>query len=325
MKPRFFYLIPSIGWGRFNGETAWNYLKRLATGNHQPSGGIQVIYQHCDILNRNGFQAFPVNLGASWNSFQADWFSHESEPISARQARKVMTERDVVICPEVIPNEVKKFPVGQKIVFVQNWGLVKEIAPGSLFTEILTVSPFCMEFMQARSNLPISLVTNGIDLNLFKPVPKKRVPNRVLFWGRKNRNDGLFAIKIAPQIQQRAEFIEAQNNLTQAGIATLYQQADIFMALGYPEGFALPPLEAMACGCAVIGFTGGGGRVHMINSKTALVVEDGNREELAGILELILNDSELKESIRAEGLSKAQEFTPQRMEQELLAFVMKFN
>ncbi|KZR73249.1 hypothetical protein PMIT1320_01840 [Prochlorococcus marinus str. MIT 1320] len=34
----------------------------------------------------------------------------------------------------------------------------------------------------------------------------------------------------------------------------------VFFAFGHPEGFGLPIAESLACGCAVIGYTGLGGR-----------------------------------------------------------------
>ncbi len=97
------------------------------------------------------------------------------------------------------------------------------------------------------------------------------------------------------------------------------------MAIGYPEGFALPPLEAMACGCAVIGFTGGGGTEHMIDGRTALIAPDGDTEMLAHCLKRVLTDDTLKEKIRTGGLNKAREFSIERMERELLAFAAKFH
>ncbi len=87
------------------------------------------------------------------------------------------------------------------------------------------------------------------------------------------------------EIKQKAEFVILENQYSQTEIAEHFREADIFLAIGYPEGFALPPLEAMACGCAVIGFTGGGGLDHMIDGKTALVAEDGNVSELAACLQ----------------------------------------
>lgn len=325
MKPRFFYLIPKVGWKRFDGETSYRYFRRILTGNNQPSGGVQVIYQHCDILNQNGFEAFPVNLGNGWNSFKANWFTHLSKPITAQQALKKIQKTDIILCPEVIPDEIGNFPLGHKVLFVQNWGLVNGEVSSSHFEKVLTVSPYCKDWMKECSSLPVSLVTNGINLDLFKEIPKQRKANRVLFWGRKNRIDGLRAIEMLPsEIRLLAEFVEASNGLTQATIARLYQESDIFIALGYPEGFALPPLEAMACGCAVVGFTGGGGNVHMVDGETALVAEDGNVKQLANVLERVLIDHEFREKIRTASLKKSKEFTFQWMEKELLSFAKGF-
>jgi glycosyltransferase involved in cell wall biosynthesis len=41
--------------------------------------------------------------------------------------------------------------------------------------------------------------------------------------------------------------------------------AHIFLGTGFPEGFALPPLEAMAAGCVPVGFGGLGGFEYMRN------------------------------------------------------------
>ena len=46
-------------------------------------------------------------------------------------------------------------------------------------------------------------------------------------------------------------------------VAALLRSADIFLATGFPEGCPLPPLEAMASGCVVTGFSGFGGWDYM--------------------------------------------------------------
>ena len=38
------------------------------------------------------------------------------------------------------------------------------------------------------------------------------------------------------------------------------QESLLFLSFGFPEGFGLPVAEAFACGCAVIGYDGLGGR-----------------------------------------------------------------
>jgi glycosyltransferase involved in cell wall biosynthesis len=61
-------------------------------------------------------------------------------------------------------------------------------------------------------------------------------------------------------------------NLTQHGMAELYQAADAYVSPYLGEGFNLPVLEAMACGLPVI-CTKGGSTEDFITSETALRIE----------------------------------------------------
>ena len=45
-----------------------------------------------------------------------------------------------------------------------------------------------------------------------------------------------------------------------ASVIELLQGSAMFLSFGHPEGFGLPVAEAMACGCAVVGYSGLGGR-----------------------------------------------------------------
>jgi glycosyltransferase involved in cell wall biosynthesis len=61
-------------------------------------------------------------------------------------------------------------------------------------------------------------------------------------------------------------------NLTQYGMAELYQAADVYVSPYLGEGFNLPVLEAMACGLPVV-CTKGGSTEDFITSETALRIE----------------------------------------------------
>lgn len=328
-KPRFFYLVPGTRSHRFGNETRWQYLKRLLfRGKSQvPVGGVKVIYQHCDLLNRNGYKAYPVHLG----DFRVNWFPHETSPISEKDVLSFSRESDILVCPEIIPKAAEAFSCKRKIAFIQNWSLT-QIGTGPDksyedygFTNLLVCSHYIQGYMKDRSKLPCAVVINGIDLDVFRNLPERKIPRKVLYLNRKNVDDGRKAIRFLEQgIRKTAKFVELENRFTQDQIAGIYQEADIFMALGYPEGFALPPLEAMASGCAVIGFTGNGGTEHMIDGKTALIAPDGDTEALSHCLKRVLTNEEIKEEIRMGGLEKAQEFSLERMEGELLAFASSF-
>ena len=329
-EPRFFYLIPALSRNRFSYESRWTHMKRLLAGGKRqvPSGGVKIIYQHCDLLNKNGRIAYPVHLG----DFVIDWFAHDTAPITRDQALTMMRENDVLICPEVIPRVAAPFACQRKIAFVQNWFL-PDLATGPDksyedfgFSGLLSCSQYIKEYMAPRSRLACQLVMNGIDLKAFSPALQKRIPRRVLCFNRRNIQDARAARQLLPPaLQESATFIELENKYSQNEIIGFYRSADIFMAIGYPEGFALPPLEAMACGCAVIGFTGGGGGEFMIDGETALVSPDGDAQSLARNLERVLTDSVIREKIRSGGAAKARQYSLERMEQELICFADTFS
>lgn len=326
LKMRFFYLIPAESHFRLCTENQWEHLRRICFQRHRrlPCGGVKVIYQHCDLLNQNGFEAYPVHLG---NFTVDDWLEHTSKPLADHEARRLATPDDILVVPDRLPLAVESFPCRRKFAFVQNGGLVDKATAGKRyedfgFSGILCCGNFVSEFMAAHSNLPRHVVTNGIRLDLFRPAPEKRKKNTLLYLRRKpSWPMGAQAVALLPrELQQELHIINLPNTHHEKEMAGFYQQADIFMALGFPEGFALPPLEAMACGCAVIGFTGGGGAEHMRDGETALVAPDGDVPVLSRTLRRIIEDDALKEKLRQGGMKKSREFGVERMQRELVAF-----
>lgn len=322
---RFLYLVPKGGPFREEGENRLQYWLRCwrERGQQRPSGGVKVMYQHCDVLNRNGYTAIPVHVGGV---FSVDWFPHESQAITEKTALRECTPEDIVVCPEVIPAVATPFRAERKIAFVQGWSLV-DIGLGERkyedyrFTGLLACSQFNREYMATRSSLPCPVIRNGINLDLFHPPMTPPEPRRVLYVARKNLADALAAIEALPQeIRSTATFVEHRGPSSEQEMAEYYRSSDIFLWTGYPEGFGLPPLEAMACGCAVVGFTGGGGNEFMKNGETALTAPDGDVAMLADQLARILRDEQLREAIRAGGTAIAQQYTFARMEDDILAF-----
>jgi hypothetical protein len=323
---KFFYLIPAESRFRLCIESRWEHLRRICFQRKRrlPCGGVKVIYQHCDLLNQNGFEAYPVHLG---DFTVDDWLQHSSKPLTDREACRLATPDDVLIVPERLPLAAASFPCRRKFAFVQNGGLVDKATAGRRyedfgFTGVLSCSNYVSGQMATRTSLPRHVVTNGIRLGLFRPAPEKRRSNSVLYLKRKpSWPMGRDAVTLLPaELQQRLHVVELPNAQSEAGMADFYQQSDIFMATGFPEGFALPPLEAMACGCAVIGFTGGGGLEHMKDGDTALVAPDGDVPALSRALRRVLEDGALREKLRCGGMAKAGEFGIERMRRELVAF-----
>lgn len=80
-------------------------------------------------------------------------------------------------------------------------------------------------------------------------------------------------------------------------------------ALVYPsryEGFGLPALEAMAAGCPVIATTGGA--LPEVVGDAGLLVEPGPAGALAGALERLARDADLRRDLVGRGRARAKEF-----------------
>jgi glycosyltransferase involved in cell wall biosynthesis len=71
--------------------------------------------------------------------------------------------------------------------------------------------------------------------------------------------------------------VVAIDKVSQAEAAEVLRESLIFMSFGHPEGFGLPPAEAMACGCIVIGYHG--------NVREFLTAEHGFPIEMGQVLE----------------------------------------
>lgn len=83
-------------------------------------------------------------------------------------------------------------------------------------------------------------------------------------------------------------------------LAALYNQHAIFLSPSLAEGWALPPAEAMSCGCAVVCTDIGGHKDYAIHEKTALLAPPKSGNELALAVARVLNDNHLHLRLAAE-------------------------
>lgn len=292
-----------------------------------PSGGNKVILQHCILLKKMGFDATAVRLG----SYEGNFFNFDIESKSYHDVYNLMQKNDIVVIPEVIQNNVNLFPQQKKILFAQAWSFLYELHPrkeqrfyGGYITNgydyVMSCSDYINESLNNEPADKLIQIKNYIDHSLFKEDKSIRKTNRVLFMPRKNQND---IDKIVKAIEELPFEIAFADGLNQEQLIKEYQKSDIYVATGYPEGFGLPPLEAMACGCVVIGFTGKGAGEYMLDNETAMVANDGDTETVINHLKFIINNESCKERIRLNGMLKAREYNEDNTKAQLFSFYNK--
>ena len=90
-------------------------------------------------------------------------------------------------------------------------------------------------------------------------------------------------------------------------LAELYRKASCFVYPSFYEGFGLPPLEAMACGCPVI--VSNVSSLPEVCGDAAHYVDPSSAESIAEGMHKILDDESLRQSMIQRGLERARLFS----------------
>jgi glycosyltransferase involved in cell wall biosynthesis len=88
-----------------------------------------------------------------------------------------------------------------------------------------------------------------------------------------------------------------------ADLAALYALAELFVYPSFYEGFGLPPLEAMACGCPVL--VANTSSLPEVCADAALYTSPNDAEEMAAAMKRVLENTSLSQELRTKGLERA--------------------
>lgn len=90
-------------------------------------------------------------------------------------------------------------------------------------------------------------------------------------------------------------------------VVALLNGADVFVYPSLYEGFGLPPLEAMACGCPVV--TANTSSLPEVVGDAGLMVDPASEEAFADAIAQITRDQELRRALTERGLAQVKRFT----------------
>ncbi|WP_243544521.1 glycosyltransferase [Pseudodesulfovibrio tunisiensis] len=234
----------------------------------RPTGGITVLRQIADILHRAGREVCLVaRERTGWRPAGLE----DAAPV-VEWADMRLEAGDVWLVPEGWANALMPGLEARArcVSYVQNWAyLFSSLPPGvtwdRLPVEFVGVSDPVSQFVELSTGRPTPTLRPGIDLDLFAaPEAKPDGPVRVAYMPRKNKAlaaqiRAIFEHRNGPD---RVRWVEIQG-MDAFGVARELGKAHVFLMTGFPEGCPLPPLEAMACGCACVGYAGFGGWDYM--------------------------------------------------------------
>jgi len=87
----------------------------------------------------------------------------------------------------------------------------------------------------------------------------------------------------------------------------LYSNANLFAFPSFAEGFGIPVLEAMACGCPVI--TANNTSLPEVGGDAVIYVTASDTDQLAFEMERVITSDQLRNDMASKGLMRAKEFT----------------
>ncbi len=188
-----------------------------------------------------------------------------------------------------------------------------------------------------------AVMGHGIEPQVFQPLGRAPAGDRVTVGviGRrgpvKGYQDFLAAVALLPPDLPLRLLVAGEQDVplpdrfpaqrcpssSEAEMAAFYHACDIFIFPSRSEGFGLPALEALACGCALVTTDCGGVREFACPEENCLVVPPADPAALAAAIQRLAQDQSLRPRLAARGAPDAQrssrEAVTARFEQALLA------
>ena len=263
----------------------------------KPVGGIKQIHRVAELLESLGFQSCLVQQNAN---FHPQWFKSSVRTVDLDRWQKIQNELqsnlDYIVIAETFLPIIESLPPSiPVIVFNQNSSYTFGLSNSSHFNvektiklyghdsiaQVWCVSEYDRRFLSGSINISsdkLFLLKNPVELKSQTVFPKKK--RQIAYMPRKNQFHSSVVISL---LREKIwcndfEFVPI-HKLQHETVVQLLRESLLFLSFGHPEGFGLPLAEALINCCAVVGYSGLGGRELMNiaeNANTASQVEFGD-------------------------------------------------
>ncbi len=281
-------------------------------------------YEHLDILHEPNFigplvSSCPVVISIldisvlKMPEYFSSWFRNYARillPRSAHSASHILTisefSKQEIVNFLGIPEE--KITVTYLDV-APRFMVLDEAQTASLLAKYEISSPFILSVctLEPRKNI-LRLVQSYAQLK------KRGFPHQLIHIGSKGWQYAEILAEVERLgLQNDVLFL---NHIPLDELVVFYNKADVFVYPSLYEGFGLPVLEAMRCGCPVI--TSNTSSLPEIIGSAGVMVDPLSTLQIAEALESVLSSSTKIQTMNLAGLEQAKKFSWQRCAHETM-------
>ncbi len=225
-------------------------------------------------------------------------------PISIKKADQVIaisenTKQDIL---QMIPVDKNKIVVTY-LGYDAHFSRQNKLKKNPVLKKYIINFPYILfvGMLEPRKNIP-SLI------KAFAAIKEKK-SHKLVIVGKKGWMYGeIFTLIQKLKIEEQVIFT---GYLHDEDLPSLYSAATCFVYPSFYEGFGIPIIEAMACGCAVI--TSNNSSMKEIAGEAAILVDPYNVKEIQNAIELLIADKAIKRKKEKEGITQAKKFTWEKM------------
>ena len=299
---------------------------------NQPFGSVRVLLEYADRLAGKQYPVFLLSRQAQYS----DWFRLRIPVITPDRWGEVLNSVHVAVFSQhglmdeiPVRKGLKRVFLAQHFFSDPDEDADSDRTYGDASVVLVAVSSHVQKAVRERFARETLLIHSGVDGRMFHPGSNLRRPEgplRVLYCYSshplKGGALGLEALKrvrsrfpeveivlfgMGPRPESDLEFLYHRNP-EQDELGRLYAASHVFLSTSREEGFGLPGLEAMACGCALVSTRNGGNEDYCRDGENALLCRYGDVSELSGALERVLEDADLRSRLVRGGLDTAAGF-----------------
>jgi len=318
----------------------------------ETGGGARYIYQVANGLVDRGHEVtivMPEQGTLAWPVKSTVLRVNSLSPSTIPEADFILPNFWPTVMPawESQKGQVVRLSLGYEALWVPHPKRIKKTY--KIGAPIISISNWHRQTLWDNVRVHSEVIHGGVDTRIFRPAPKlsKATGRKRIFYILRSKSYGYFwkgaeeFIEACQSIKQQLpdldiqvvtpdEFTDVNSNLyTLNGtpddqlMAQLYGGADLFVFNSRFEALGLPPLEAMACGTAVVTTDCGGSRDYTRNRENCLIVSPGDANKLAEAMIELLQDDILREKLAFAGHDFAQSWTWDRTTDKVEQFLQR--